>query len=442
MNVKATVMGAGHFLVKRLTGQFWLRRHWLKETEWLSKGELDALQLRLFKKLVRHCYETVPYYRNLMDRRRFRPEDIKSLSDVKLFPILKKKDVLANTKELVSLKHNKLLMNTGHTSGTSGTPMDIKRDIRSIGDNHAFFQRQKQWGGIGLTDRCAYLTGRLIAATNDNNGQLYAYDPFMKELILSTYHLSRQNAVKYARAMYEYDVKAIDGYPSAVHLLARTCLEAGIYMNLRACFTTSETLTDPMRETIGRAFNCRVYDYYGNAERTGIIHTCDYGSRHIVPEYGITELIPVDESSPQRCKVIGTGFWNRAMPFIRYDMEDIVIKSDEKCPCGRAFEVVKSIEGRYGDVVRTPSGREFGMAAITHLIHGADHIVESQVVQETLEHVTIEYVPDGRFSKKDYSDFSSIIHRHLPDELKVDLKEVTAVSRTSSGKVRQVVSQI
>lgn len=442
MNVKATATGAGHFFVKRFTGQFWLRRHWLKKTEWLSKSQLDDLQLRLFKRLVWHCYENVPYYRKLMDRRRFVPDDIRSLSDIRFFPILKKKDALANIKDLVSTKHTKWLMNTSRTSGTTGMPMDIKRDIRSIGDNHAFLLRQKQWGGIALTDRCAYLTWRSVVGINDNNGKLYAYDPFMKELILSTYHLSRQNAVKYARAMCEYDVKAIDGYPSAVHLLAKTCLEAGMYMNLRACFTTSETLTDPVRETIGRAFNCRVYDYYGNAERTGIIHTCDCGSRHIVPEYGITELIPIDESSPQRCRVIGTGFWNKAMPFIRYDMDDIVVKSDDKCPCGRAFEVVKSIEGRCGDVIRTPSGREFGPTALTHLVKVFNHVVESQAIQETPQHVTIEYVPDGEFTQKDYSDLSSAIHRRFPDELNVDLKEVSAVSRTSSGKVRRIVSQI
>ena len=442
MNVKTVGTGAGHFLVKRCMGQFWLRRHWLKKTEWFSKAQLDALQLRLLKRLVWHCYETVPYYRKLMDRRKFRPEEIKSLEDIRFFPILKKKDVIESVNELISTKYSKWLMNTSRTSGTTGMPLDIKRDIRSIGNNHAFLQRQKQWGGIALTDRCAYLTGRSVAGINDHDVQLYAYDPFMKELVLSTFHLSRQNAVKYASAMYEYDIKAIDGYPSAVHLLARTCLDAGIYMNLRACFTTSEALTDPMRETIGRAFNCKVYDYYGNAERTGIIHTCDHGSRHIIPEYGITELIPIDGSSPQRCRVIGTGFWNRAMPFIRYDMEDIVIKSDKKCSCGRAFEVVKSIEGRSGDIVRTPSGRELGTAILTHLTHGANHIVESQVIQESPEHITIEYVPSGRFTEKDYFDFNTIIHEHLPNELKIDLKEVAAVHRTSSGKVRQVVSQI
>ena len=163
---------------------------------------------------------------------------------------------------------------------------------------------------------------------------------------------------------------------------------------------------------------------------------------HIVPEYGISELIPVDADNPQRCKLIATGFWNKAMPFVRYDTGDVVIKSDRKCPCGREFDVVESIEGRQGDVIKTPSGREFGAAILTHLLYGTEHIAESQIVQETPEHVTVEYVPSGEFSANDRDVFAGLISKYMPEEIKFDIKEVPAVRRTESGKVRPVVSQL
>ncbi|MCK4829592.1 phenylacetate--CoA ligase family protein, partial [bacterium] len=323
MNAKIIANGFATLLVKRFASPFWVRRKQLVKTQWLSRQELQELQLTLLKRLIRHCYHTVPYYKKMMDDHGIKVEDIKTLDDIQQFPILTKKDVLQAGKSIVSTKYPTWLMRIAHTGGTTGTPLLIWRDIISIGNNHAFFRRQKDWAGIGLRDKIAILTGRLIVKPDKKNACLYAYDPFMKELILSTYHLSKDTAKEYAEVIRRHKVKAIDGYPSAVYLLAKACLDSGIELKLRSVLTSSETLTESMRNTISQAFECRVYDYYGSAERTCIIHTCEHGSYHVIPEYGLTELIPMDDTADGRCRVISTGFWNMAMPLIRYDTGDI-----------------------------------------------------------------------------------------------------------------------
>lgn len=442
MNIKAMANGAANLLVKRYAGPFWIRRRWLKKTQWLSLAELAQIQFKLLKGLINHCYTSVPYYRNLMDEQGIAVDDIKSIDDIKEFPILTKEKVLQAERALISTKYPRWLMRTAFTGGTTGAPMKIYRDLFSIENEHAFVRRQWDWAGIGLMDKCAFLTGRLIAPPDNQNNQLYAYDPFMKELILSTYHLSSDTAKEYAQLMKRYKVKAIAGYPSAVCLLARTCLDCGIEVRCESALTSSETLTESMRSIIEKAFSCNVFDFYGSAERICYIFTCERGRYHIIPEYGLTELVPADNFNSDTCKVISTGFWNRAMPFIRYDLGDIVVKSDDSCPCGRLFQVVKSISGRQADIVRTPSGREFGAAILTHLLYGTDHIVESQIIQESLEHITIEYVPNEKFSPEDLRALERLIKQHLPSELRVELKQVKAVERTKSGKVKPVVSRI
>ena len=369
-------------------------------------------------------------------------EDIKTLDDIKKFPILTKKDVLKAGNSIYSTKYPKWFLRTAYTGGTTGTPMQIQRDIFSIGNEHAFVRRQWDWAGIGLRDKCAYLTGRLIAKPDQKDGPLYAYDPIMKELILSTYHLCANTAKGYARMIENYGAKAVVGYPSAVYLLAKTCLDSGIEIKLKSALTSSETLTESMRDTIAKAFKCNVFDFYGSAERVCYIHTCEHGRYHVIPEYGLTELIPIDESDSGKCKVVSTGFWNMAMPLIRYDTGDIVVRSDESCPCGRLFQVVKSISGRQADVIRTPSGREFGAAILTHLLYGTNNILESQIIQDALDHITIAYVPTKRFSNKYLKVFEGLIVQHLPCELRVDLKQVSAVKRTSNGKISPIVSHI
>ena len=440
MNFRVTANGIVNYFIRRNTGPFWYRRHWLNKTQWMSEGELKQIQYLRLKKIIQYAERYVPYYQDIMKKGNFASEDIQSLDDIVRFPILTKKDVLEAGDSIIQKRFPKLLLRKAYTGGTTGTPMRIYRNFSSIGNEHAFVRRQWDWANVGFGDRCAYLTGRLVVKPDQKAAKLYAYDPIMKELILSTYHLSRKSAKEFAMVMKKYGVVAIVGYPSAVHLLARTCLDAGIELELKSALTSSETLTDSMRKTIAEAFNCKVFDFYGSAERTCYIFTCDKGSYHVIPEYGLTELIPVDSLNKNTCKIVSTGFWNFAMPFVRYDTGDRVEKTDEMCSCGRQFQVIKSISGRQADTVKTPSGREFGAAVLTHLLYGTDHILESQIIQDKLDHLYINYVPGKLFTQKDYNAFVALIECHLPSELRLDFRCVENIARTSSGKLRPVVS--
>lgn len=438
MNFKVISQGAINLLVRRYAGPFWYRRHWLNKTQWLPDEEIKQIQLRLLKRIVSYAERHVPYYQKIMKENGFTAGDIRSLADITLFPILTKKDVLDAGDALLSQAYPKKILRHAYTGGTTGTPVKIYRSPFSIGTEHAFVRRQWDWAGISMSDRAAYLTGRVIIPPDQTKGNLYAYDPCMKELILSTYHLTQKQAQQYIRAIKQYKIKALAGYPSAVSFLARVCLDNKQSLNLRAVFTSSETLTDSMRNTIMQAFSCPVFDFFGSAERVSYIFTCEKGSYHVQPEYGLTELLPLGDSGLS--KVVSTGFWNMAMPFIRYDMGDTVIASTEKCACGRTFQTVKSISGRQADTIKTPSGREFGAAILTHLLYGTDHILESQIVQDRTDHIYIDYVPSAEFTSQDLQAFQGLIEYHLPSELSVEFRKVEAIPRTASGKIKPVVS--
>ncbi len=440
MSLKVIASGAFNLLIRRCTGPFLYRRQWLKKTQWLPKDELADIQLALLKKIVLHAERYVPYYQKIMKEKGFTSADIRSLEDIQLFPVLTKKDIIEAGDDLVSRSYPRKTLRLAYTGGTTGTPVKIYRSPFSIGTEHAFVRRQWDWAGIKLSDRAAFLTGRVIVPPDQTEGDLWAYDPFMKELILSTYHLTGSQALNYIKAMKSYKIKALVGYPSAVSFLARVCIDSGLKLNLKAVLTSSETLTDSMRSAITEAFSCPVFDYFGSAERVSYIFTCEKGNYHVQSEYGITEFIPDGDSGT--CKVVSTGFWNKAMPFIRYDMGDTVVASSEQCSCLRAFPVIKKIAGRQADVIKTPSGREFGAAILTHLLYGTDHILESQIVQDRLDHLFIDYVPGERFSTQDLKAFEGLIRHHLPTELTVEFRAVNSISRTSSGKIKPVVSKI
>lgn len=443
MNYKLLAASASHLIVKRFLGPFRSRRKWLNKTQWLSADELSDIQFKLLKQTIQYANRNVPYYRKQMKKQGFLSEDIRSLADIRSFPILTKRDVINAGDTILSQNFPKFLLRHAHTGGTTGAPLSVYRSLFSIGNEHAFVRRQWDWAQIGFKDRCAYLRGSIIKESNLRNRRLYTYDPIMKELHLSSYHLTPEMVPIYIEAMKKHKVAALVGYPSAISFFARVCLARNRSLSLKSVLTSSEALTMSMREEISKAFACPVYDFYGGAERVCYIFTCEHGCYHIQPEYGYTELIPVNGPEDNTCRIVSTGFWNTPMPLIRYDTGDLVVKGSGPCRCGRAFPVIESVTGREGDVIKTPSGEELGVTIMIHLLYvicGAANILETQFIQDAPDHITVEYVPDEKFCADDFCTAQRKFIGYLANDITIDFKRVKAVQRTSSGKIRPVIS--
>ena len=439
-DIKVTLRGCATRFIKRCAGEFKYRRHWLNRTQWYSAAELKELQLELLKRVVKHAYETVPYYSRLMRKLKLRPWDVKNLEDIQKFPIMCKADLKTAGNGLVSQKFNRLFLRMAHTGGTTGLPVPLRRDLWSIRNEHAFVRRQYDWAGISLRDRTAHMMWRVVTSPNKKFDRPYMYDAAMKELVLSAFHLSPDTVATYVKALAEYEVRALVAYASAAVVLAKGCLDKGITAPVKCVLTTAETLDDAKRNLISKAFNCKVYDFYGSAERVCYIHTCEKGSYHIIPEYGLTELLPAGPPNEDCCRIVATGFWNMAMPLIRYDMGDLVMMGDGVCPCGRNFPVVKRIMGRESDVITTPSRRTLGATAIecilAHVLYGMYEmpVLAGQVIQEGADRVVLEYVPTDGFSRKDADRLHNLLREKLPKELKVNIRSVNKMNQTPSGK--------
>ncbi len=440
MNLKILAKGAASLLVKRFTASFWIRRRWLNKTQWLAKNQLQGIQLDLLQRVVKHCYQYVPYYRNLMDERGIKVKDVKTLEDIHSFPILTKNDIWKAGKSLLSAKFPKCLLHAAHTGGTTGKRLPLFRDVLSIGDEHAFVRRQFDWAGIRLRDRVAYLTWRTVVKPNIASLEPYAYDPLMRDLILSTFHLSPVTIPSYVDAMEKYRVTALVGYPSAIGEIARWLIQQRKSLSIRSVLTTSETLGQEERKTISAAFRCPVYDFYGSAERVCYVHTCEKGNYHIIPEYGYTELSPAPAPNEDCFRLIATGFWNYAMPLIRYDTGDLVKPSDRVCPCGRCFPVIQAIVGRENTSIRTATGRVIGLTAMGRLLKNVLlriprlPIQDSQFVYTEDGDVCLEYVSKKGWGPDNEEELRTIVAEELPADLNIMIRKVSSLSRTSAGK--------
>jgi phenylacetate-coenzyme A ligase PaaK-like adenylate-forming protein len=66
---------------------YWLQLH---NSQWLPIQELEKIQLKKLKKILAYSYEKVPFYRKYYDQHGVHPNDLKSLEDIRKFPIITK----------------------------------------------------------------------------------------------------------------------------------------------------------------------------------------------------------------------------------------------------------------------------------------------------------------------------------------------------------------
>ena len=140
------------------------------------------------------------------------------------------------------------------------------------------------------------------------------------------------------------------GYPSSLALLARFALDEGLRVpSLKAALTASESLTPAHRTVVREAFGIEIFDHYGQAEISCMLHECEsHDGMHVLEDYGVVELVPTGDAG--RFRLIATNLQNTAMPLIRYDTGDIVPRRPA------AVQVRPLVSGRGRD--RGPRRRE------------------------------------------------------------------------------------
>jgi phenylacetate-CoA ligase len=412
----------------------------VERTQWFNPDELRVLQLERLKSSLIHAQNNVPYWRERFTEWRFDPRGLQKLSDLALLPELKKQDVFNNGPRMLNEKHRGPRF-SGSTSGTTGMSLTGWRDLASINRENAFVWRQLHWAGLKLGDRRVWMRGDKIVPSSQTKPPFWRHNRGEHQLMMSSYHLSEANADAYLEAIKAYDPVVIQGYPSAVLLLARHLVNKGERFkgkSLRGVVTSSETVTDEHRQLVDKAFGCHIYDWYGSMERMTAIGTCEHGRYHLMSDYSYTELIQQDDGS---CEVIGTTFDNKLMPWVRYRLGDKIVLADEgkTCACGRHFPVIDHIVGRVEDYILAPDGRHIFM--MSNVLDHIPNLVEGQVRQDQLGEIKVIVVlkPGATLDK---AALERTVYSYAGAGLKVHIEQATHVPRTANGKLRVVVRNL
>lgn len=404
----------------------WSERQW---SDWLSDRVGPLLE---------RAATLVPHYRSYWADRR-RNGDRASWSYLENWPILEKTTLRSNPADFIADDQTRSKMFHDHTSGTTGTSLDLWLTKDTVKNWYALFEaRTRKWYGLTRKDRWAILGGQLVTPVNQKKPPFWVWNAGLNQLYLSSYHLAPDMIPAYLDALVKYRIRYILGYPSAISALAQEALRLkrkDVLMDV--VIANAEPLYDFQRHSISEAFGCPVRETYGMAEIVAAASECEHGSLHQWPDTGIIETAPDVDDAP--ADLICTGLINADMPLIRYRVGDSGNLSKAKCSCGRTLPLIEKIEGRSDDLLYTSDGRRIGR--LDPIFKGGLPVREAQIIQKSLTGLKVLFVPDVNFDRHVLKELAGRIRDRMGD-VAVDFEEVRNIPRTSRGKFRAVVCQL
>lgn len=392
----------------------------------MSHDELQGRNERVFLKIFRKAYTKSSFYHKLYTEAGVKLEDIKCLGDISKLPIVTKDMILHQSDTLLTTSKWKLLKN--RTSGTTGTPLTVFEDWKSIWKEQAYFYCYRK--------RCGYIYGQPLVSLRGNLGKkdTMMYVHISNTLYLSSYNINEQTVGAYYKGIEKRSPQAIEGYPSSLYNLALLLKDKGLYCNIPVCFTSSENLLDFQRQLIEERFQTKIFDHYGTTERTiRISESIKHDGYFEDPGYSINEYL--------KDRVISTSLINSAFPLIRYQSSDVVIlkenTKDERVSIDR-------IQGRSGNCIKGKDGSIYNNAALTFILTYSHNIRYAQFIQKKNGKVLLNIVPEAVFSSQNLDELKQMIDLKIGLsnlELEINLIKEQDLIYTTRNKYSYIISE-
>jgi phenylacetate-CoA ligase len=404
----------------------------------VSREEILAFQNRRLRRLVRHAWETVPYYRRLFDANGIHPGDIRTVADLPAIPITTKNDLRElPVAETLARGLDPARLATDSTSGATGEPFTTRRTLAERRSTFPFWFRALRSEGLRLADRQAAV--RYAPGVRKRHAGLHRRVLGLLGVWRCLEVHCGLPAERIIRSLRRYGPDAITGYAGAINHVAQVILQGnGRAIRPRLVVPGAEMMTDAMRRNISRAFGAPVYENYGCHEFSLVAWQCrEAGGYHVCDDALILEVLkdgrPAKIGEPG--EVVGTNLHSFAMPFIRYRLNDMVTRGPDTCPCGLPFSTILGIRGRATDYLRLPGGRRLHhLQVIGPLFDTGDWIRRFQFVQEREDRVVLQIIPFGEPDTDRLRRVEIMVRDTLGPDVTFELRLVPRIDLGPGGK--------
>ncbi|MBR3630196.1 MAG: phenylacetate--CoA ligase [Oscillospiraceae bacterium] len=415
---------------------------WNPEMECMDPAERRKLQGKRLRETVQHEYDNVTLYRERMDAKGVKPEDIETIEDIVKLPFMEKTDLRDTFPFGLFAVPNEEIVRIQGSSGTTGKPIvsgytegDVEiwtemvaRAMASIGASRedvvqVCYGYGLFTGGLGA-HQGATRTGTMVIPMSSGNTQ--------RQLMM----------------MQELGTTILCCTPSYAAYLGESIRNAGLVpgrdIKLRAGLFGAEPWTEAMREHIQESLGIDARDIYGLTEIAGpgVAFECEekHGA-HINEDHVIAEIIdPVTgKQLPYGTagELVFTTITKKGMPMLRYRTHDICTLYNEKCACGRTTVRMGRITGRTDDMIVVRGVNVFPSQIETVLVKTPGVAPHYQLVvdrvnnSDTLE-VKVEMTGEV-FSMTDSLGEMQRLQKHIQNQIKSVVGIMTKVTLTAPG---------
>ncbi len=416
----------------------------LLESQYWSQDQIHDYQNKMLSAILKEAFLNVPYYQKLSGELKCDYRDFKTVEDIQLLPYLEKKQIRGNELQFVNQKISINKLNTGFTSGTTGTPLKLYSNRSIFSRRWAFELRLRNWAGLKdiYHPRRVQFTGRDIIPINNRHKVYWRYNMPANTLHCSTSHIDVTTAKHYAKAISAFKPDFIDGYPSAISTLSKICLSRNYSLpKVTAIRVSAETLYEEDREIIQKAFGGKVFNQYGSSESSSFCSENESGEMLVHPEFGLFEVLyqkTGEGASDDFGEVVTTSFMNFVMPLIRYKIGDLVKTGiGVSAPYGKNFLRLDSVLGRTDDILYI-QGRGY-IGRLDPIFKGAAGIYESQIILESTNTLKVNIVPDNSWSKINEEKLINKLRQKVGNDINIEIVLQRNILRGPNGKFPAII---
>ncbi len=419
----------------------------LEQSQWFSLEEIRKIQEKRLRSLVKHAYETVPYYHRMFRKNELTLNDVRTIDDLTKLPILKREDIRKGfeTRSIISSMYEQKVRKRGFkvTGGSTGEPIRFYTTRENRRWATAARYLGWKWAGFEVGDKFAQVFGLHLDRPMLQSFKGRIEGRLKRRIALDAYQMSETAIEQFVQKIKEFKPKALYGNATSVANLAKYINDKRIEsIPLKSVFIDSMSLFDHEVEMIERVFDCDVWWQYHNRENGTFASECsEHNGYHLFSQIFIFEFIQGDEkvSAGETGSIVVTDLTNYAMPFVRYEVGDLGVMSDDSCTCRRGMPLMTKLLGRTMEILVSANGDFIVAPFFGRLEHvfGARDIKQYQIVQETLSRIVVKIVPGITYTDEDTSIVRKAM-RSLMGDLEIEVELVNSIAQSRSGK-RQVI---
>ncbi len=405
----------------------------------ISESDYQKFMEEKRKEIVDFHIKNNTFYKKLVENT--------DVSDWNKLPILTKKNLQVPLKERLSKGFEKNIY-INKTSGSSGDPFIFAKDKFS----HAltWYSNIYRFGWFGI-DFNTSLQARFYGIPLDKFGY---YKERFKDFLAKRYRfpifdLSDDVLERILKQFQQKKFDYINGYTSSVVLFAKFLQSKNMVLKdvcptLKVCMVTSEMLFDDDKILLEKYLGIPIVNEYGASELDLLAFQNPNGEWQVNTETLFIEILdennkPIPNGTSG--KIVVTSLYNKAHPFIRYEIGDIGVL-DEKSTWKKPL--LKQLIGRTNDVAILPSGKKspgLTFYYVTKSIIEDDGNVKEFVIKQTqLDHFEIDYVSEKTLSKEQIAEIQKAIDLYLEPNLKFTYTRKDFLTRSNRGKLKQFTS--